>query len=201
MREGKTSIEERVHKRARRQRIQDVTLLSIYAIAATGMALLAPNAVQLLKSVEEYIGPNPKLRRRLSQSVTRLIERDLLERKKTRQGVRLELTAKGRDAASFLDSRQSAYALPKQKWDGKWRMVIFDVWEKRKGTRDQLRNKLRNIGFVMVQGSVWVYPYPCEELFAFLRADLKLGKGMLYIVAEEIENDSELREYFGLPLG
>lgn len=54
------------------------------------------------------------------------------------------------------------------------------------------------VGFVRIQNSVWVYPYDCEELIAFIRADLRLGKGLLYIVAEGIEYDKHLRTHFKL---
>src|SRR3989338_8641322 len=60
--------------------------------------------------------------------------------------------------------------------------------------------RLEKAGFVRLQDCVWVYPYPCEEFVAFIRADLRLGPGMLYIIAEEIEHDRHLKEHFGIPI-
>ena len=77
-------------------------------------------------------------------------------------------------------------------------MVIFDIWERRRGVRDKLRRTLEKAGFRRVQDSVWVCPYDCEELVAFLRADLRLGEGILYLIAEGVENDAKLRKLFGL---
>jgi len=57
----------------------------------------------------------------------------------------------------------------------------------------------RSAGFVRLQDSVWVYPYDCEDFTALLKADLHIGREVIYIIAESIENDGWLREQFNLP--
>jgi hypothetical protein len=57
---------------------------------------------------------------------------------------------------------------------------------------------LQKIGFIKIQDSVWAYPYDCEEVLALIRADLRLGGGVIYLIAEGIENDKSLRMKFGL---
>lgn len=54
------------------------------------------------------------------------------------------------------------------------------------------------LGFVRLQDSVWVYPYDCEDLITLLKADLKVGKDVLYVVADRIEYDQPLRTLFDL---
>ncbi len=190
--EGKReSIEGRVVRRAKRQKIQDIVLTGMYAVTAVGLAVAAPNAVQLLKHVEKYVGPQKRLDRRIAQAVTRLKAKGLI-------GSYKKLTTQGRKYAESASASMRVRPSIPLRWDKKWRIVIFDVWERRRNTRDQLRSMLESNGFVLLQGSVWVYPYPCEELFAFLRANLRLGIAMRYIVADEIENDRKLREHFGL---
>src|SRR3989344_7150077 len=44
------------------------------------------------------------------------------------------------------------------KWDGLWRLVVFDISEENRKLRDLLRRKLRSLGFAMFQKSVWVTP-------------------------------------------
>jgi DNA-binding transcriptional regulator PaaX len=85
-----------------------------------------------------------------------------------------------------------------KKWDGKWRILIFDITETKKSTRDNIRRTLINIGFIKLQNSVWVFPYDCEDLITLLKVDLMVGKEMLYIIADKIENDSILKGRFGL---
>ena len=85
-------------------------------------------------------------------------------------------------------------------WDGKWRVVIFDIREKRRLIRQKLRTLLSGAGMVRLQDSVWVHPYPCDEFVALLRANLKSGTcELLYFIAEGLESDRHLREHFNLP--
>lgn len=193
------NIEEKVKQKAKRKKIQKAVLLSIYITAGLGMVLMAPNAARLLKYIEKYIGPKPRLNRRISQAINRLCERGLIERIQTDNGTALQLTKDGVKLAISIDEEEKIFEIRKpKKWDEKWRVVIFDIWERRRVVRDRLRLILRKNGFVKVQNSVWIYPYDCEELLVFLRTNLRLGRGILYIVADEIEYDEKLRKHFKL---
>lgn len=50
-------------------------------------------------------------------------------------------------------------ALRKKPWDRKWRIVVFDIPEKSRKTRNYLRAKLCELGFGMLQESVWISPF------------------------------------------
>ena len=84
------------------------------------------------------------------------------------------------------------------RWDGKWRLVVFDIREYKRAVRDKVRNELSAFGFRRLQQSVWVYPYDCEEMVVLLKADHRIGREVLYITAGKIENDLWLRSEFGL---
>jgi len=58
---------------------------------------------------------------------------------------------------------------------------------------------MQAVGFLRIQDSSWLYPYDCEEFMALLKADLHIGKDVLYAVVEEIENDKWIRKHFNLP--
>ena len=49
--------------------------------------------------------------------------------------------------------------LQKKKWDGWWRVVIFDIPEKESGLRKALVIKLKSLGFGMWQKSVYISPF------------------------------------------
>ncbi len=193
------SIEERVSHRAKRKKIKDAVLLSAYLTVGIGLIVMAPNAVRLLKYVEKMIGPSPRLKRRVSQKYSELIKQGILRRVEWQDSSRIELTEKGMKIAEELAEREEVRPKEQRKWDQKWRVIMFDVWERRRKVRDELRETLREIGFIKVQNSAWAYPYPCEKLLIFLRTHLKLGHGILYIVADEIEHDEKLRKHFNLP--
>ena len=74
----------------------------------------------------------------------------------------------------------------------------FDIKESRKKTREQVRHTLTQIGFIKLQNSVWIYPYDCEDLISLLKDDFMLGKDLLYVIVEKLENDYSLRKFFKL---
>ena len=57
---------------------------------------------------------------------------------------------------------------------------------------------MQEIGFARLQDSVWVFPYDCENFITLLKAELKIGSAVLYMIVEHIENDKHLRAQFGL---
>lgn len=186
---------------ARRERIQDAVLLGLVATAAVGMIALAPGAGQLLR----FVDPSRLLKketttRHLNRALYRLRDHGLVRIEKARGKRRnIELTARGRALAERLRHAERIRIQKPKRWDGRWRVVIFDVWERRRSVRDRLRRLLVATGFVKLQDSVWVYPYDCEELITFVKHDLRLGSGMLYLIAEGIEGDRRLRQHFKLP--
>ena len=101
----------------------------------------------------------------------------------------------------MIDSLFAAeYQIPEPAfWDGKWRILMFDMRESRKKARNTLRTLIRNAGFVRLQDSVWVYPYPCDEFIELVRAHLSSGTGELqYFATEALESDKALRLHFNL---
>lgn len=52
----------------------------------------------------------------------------------------------------------------RRKPDGRLRIVIFDIPEENKRSRDFFRQHLTNLGFTMEQKSVWYSKTPCEDL-------------------------------------
>jgi len=90
-------------------------------------------------------------------------------------------------------------AIPKPKvWDGRWRMVIYDVARHKAALRNIFRMTLRKLGFYNVQESVWLHPYPCEKEISFLRDYCGMGTDVIYVIAHKIENDAVYKTHFGL---
>ena len=178
----------------RRARIAVVQKAVLYALAASGglaMALVAPNALQVLEQFG-FIKTKHRFRFTVNRSVARLERSGLVARNE--MGF-VELTTKGRKR--FSEIERVNYRIKEQKWwDKKWRLVSFDIKEKRKDIRELLRMTLEAVGFVHLHHSVWVYPYDCEDFLTLLKADYHVGVEVLYIVAEYIENDGWLRKHF-----
>lgn len=188
-------VENETNIRGKRTKIQQQLALALFRATTPSSIAFAPERVLL-----KYLGfeVKGKIVYRMRQALQRLEKKGLLKRERIAQGWTATLTDKGRSYAEKLHSAERIKIRVPRVWDEKWRIVIFDIWERRRGVRDKLRIILKKAGFRKVQDSVWVCPYDCEELVTFLRADLRLGQGILYIIAEGIENDSKLRQLFKL---
>lgn len=84
------------------------------------------------------------------------------------------------------------------KWDGRFRMVFYDVYSTKSAIRDKFRHALLNSGFYKLQESVYIHAYPCEREIEFLRNYLGISDEVRIILAERIENDKEFRQFFGV---
>lgn len=184
-------LEKESKQRARRGLIQKIILSSVATAGILSVMAVAPNALQALSMFG--LGKNKKYRYALENSRKKLVAHGLLEY--TEKGF-LKLTGKGEAKLRQLELHDYKIKKPRR-WDKKWRVLIFDIREERKPLRDKVRRTLIVIGFVRIQDSVWVYPYDCEDLITLLKADFKIGKELLYLIVEKIENDKWLKERFG----
>ncbi|KKW37459.1 CRISPR-associated endonuclease Cas2 [Candidatus Adlerbacteria bacterium RIFCSPHIGHO2_01_FULL_54_23] len=190
-------IEQKIAGRARRAKIQQKLAVLLFRLNARSFALAsAPEAVLLKRLFPAEARGSAT--HRMRQALYRLKSKGFLTRERSERGWRVSLTDVGEKFAEKLDATDRIKIKTPRTWDEKWRIVIFDIWERRRGMRDKLRRMLEKAGFKKVQDSVWVCPYDCEEFITFLRADLRLGKGILYIIAEGIEDDGRLRRLFNL---
>jgi len=191
-------IEEKVRKSRRKKETQKAILGFLAVAGITSVAVVAPAIIEALWK----LGMGEKIKGWQRQSVARslqgLVSRGLIDFRGKGNRKFMMITPEGQKFLHLLELRDFKIPKPKR-WDKKWRIIIFDIQEKRRRSRDLLRQTLQQIGFSKLQESVWVYPYACEDLIMLLKADLELGKSLLYIVADEIENDRKLREIFDLP--
>ena len=184
-------MESEIRHRTRNTKIQKVVLKTVAAAGFLSVALLAPNALRMLKIFDKSVGQ--RKRRSILASRERLIEYGLLEY----HGNSLHLTKKGADKLFDIERRE--YKLPRpERWDKKWRVLIFDIPENKKMLREKIRATLVSIGFKHLQDSVWIYPYDCEDLILLLKADFQVGKELLYLIVEKIEHEESIKEFFGL---
>lgn len=106
------------------------------------------------------------------------------------------LTEKGRFKA--LTYHFQKMKIEAGKWDGKWRLVVFDIPEKLKKGRDALREKLKKLGFYELQKSVFVFPYECKNEIEFIIEFFHLRKYVRFGVLESIDNTLHLKKIFNL---
>lgn len=175
-------------------------LLGTVAVAGVlAIALAAPNIFQAV-AVFEKLGRRD-YRRYHTPAYARKVVKNLVQKKLVRVfekngEMMMCLTEKGERELLLYKLREKS--LKKWRWDKKWRLVIFDIAEKKRYARDRVRQDMQSFGFMRLQDSVWAYPYECEQVVTLLKAQYKVGKELVYIVAGEIEGDEILKKKFGL---
>ena len=183
--------EERNKKRVQREHLQKLVLETVAEVGMLGVAVLASNVAKAMYKLG--LAPKHRQDEYVTSSATKLVKRGLL----FYDGKRYCMTSKGEDLLRRWQFAGSVFVKSK-KWDKKWRVIIFDIPEKKRRVRDQIRNLFNQAKLYRLQDSVWVYPYDCEDILTLLKSDLGVGKNVLYLIVDELENDKYLRHHFNL---
>lgn len=163
----------------------------IIAIAATS-PYFGTNLIRAFQRRKRY---NKK---KVYDTFSRLRREGYVRVEKYNHQIYISLTEEGRKKAGRFQIDSLHIQKPKR-WDGKWRVVLFDIENSKNIKRDSLRGKLKELGFYLYQKSVWVHPYQCDDEIKMLRDFFGLGKKEIcLIVAEKIANEKILRDYFKL---
>ncbi len=98
----------------------------------------------------------------------------------------------------LLKAKTKQEAKTKKKWDGRWRLVIFDIPEKQRLARGNLRTILRELGFLKLQNSVWVSPDDHFNLLQNIVREYRIAPFVVLMEVKRISNDLLLKKKFGL---
>ncbi len=176
-----------------------VILGAIGVAGVLGVGMMAPGvfqAVKIFRGYERLVARRYQIPSYVRRTMKSLERRGMVRIIVKDGGMRVYLTDKGQQELLRYQLREKR--LKGGRWDKKWRIVIFDIAEKRRYARDRIRIDMKTFGFEKLQESVWVYPYECEEVITLLKTRYKAGKELVYIIASDIENDVRLRKVFKL---
>lgn len=107
----------------------------------------------------------------------------------------IELTPKGTKRVQEIFAEDFQINRP-AKWDKKWRVVIFDIPETQKKSRDVFRHKLGSLDFIQIQKSVYVFPFECTDEIQTLTNLLQIGKNVTIMISEIIQGEEKIIEHF-----
>ncbi len=110
------------------------------------------------------------------------------------------LTKKGEKEAFWasMNAELSGYKIHKQKWDGKWRIILFDIPEKKRALRDYLRSVIKRCGFKEFQKSIWVCPYKIPDFLKEILSEENILPYTRFITTTSIDFDKDLKKIFSL---
>lgn len=180
-------------------KIAKVVLALVAVGAILGIGIMAPNAIQLFAQKQRRRNENfAKQKEKIRKYLYYLKNKGSIEfiKEKGDKTV-VRITKKGVDKLREFTLEDMVISQP-QKWDEKWRLVIFDIPNKMRKGRDALRHKLKELGFYPLQKSIWAYPYPCFDEMIFIAELFKISRFIDIVTAEEIMNEAKLRKHFDL---
>lgn len=173
----------------------DVAYILLGALAVVGVIAalaVAPGLGMALKLID----PNP---RKAAAKVDRALRSLVKSGKVARTKKGYEITTKGE--RWYLQNQFNRYKFAHSaKWDGKWRVICFDIPEKKKNIRRLVHSKLKELGCYRLQDSVFVTPHKSGEFLKLVHAAYGLSEHVRAMVVTEIDQERELRSYFRLPV-
>ena len=195
------TLEIRARNQRRLRHLQYAVLSAVGVAGVLAWMMIAPNTFQAIPALMGKKKYDAKFGYRARTVAGRLAQRGLVRFVERGGKKHVEITDAGKDMLlreQFKSAQMNGAR--KRRWDKRYRMVIFDIPERRKSIRANLRRAMQDFGFLLLQDSVWIFPYDCEDVIALIKADLQVGKDVLYVIAEAIENDTWIRKHFQLPL-
>ncbi|MEK7664823.1 MAG: hypothetical protein AAB361_01635 [Patescibacteria group bacterium] len=163
----------------------------IVTIAATSPFFL----VNLLKGFKRF---KKYPRRKVYDTFYRLKQQGFIDFYKEGGQIYFLLTKKGKKKTSWMQINDLKIKKT-EKWDGKWRILMFDIAELKKLYREAFRGKLKSMGFVILQKSVWIIPYDCTKEIEMLKSFFGLSnKEIRLITVKDIGEEKDLKKFFKL---
>lgn len=168
-------------------------------VTIAGVALLAGFIAMpgLTKVIPLFRANNTNDRQRARQSMRRLEKKKLIRVYIKDNNEVVEITKAGKRKVLEYNLDDMKLRTPKR-WDGWWRVVMFDIPQSKKRARDSVSRKIKELGMYPIQKSVFVSPYVCKNEIDFIGEFFNVREHIIYIKAKEIEGVRKLKEHFGV---
>ncbi|OGD65794.1 hypothetical protein A2215_01090 [Candidatus Berkelbacteria bacterium RIFOXYA2_FULL_43_10] len=180
---------------------KEIIKLTVYEILKAlgeGVAIFAVSFEKDWKKKREFenwLVERKSDRSEFSRKIYYLKQKGYIRRLYEGKEVYTELTKKGKKRFTQVQMEHMEVPRPK-KWDKKWRIIIFDIPEKKKEIRNAIRRKLYQIGFVQVQKSVFIHPFECTAEVNLICNYFGGRKYLKYMIAEILEGEESVVEEF-----
>lgn len=175
-----------------------VLLSSLFLFPGAGMGIAAIYKLyEGLEKEKEFKDWSKYNLPRLRYNLKRLHQRKIIEIVEKNGISEIKLTGKGRTELLKFDLEN--FELKHQgKWDGKWRLVIYDISKFKKKNQELFRIMLKKLQLLQLQRSVYLTPYPCEKEIRFLKEYFDIGREVIVMRVDHLEDEREYRTYFGI---
>lgn len=180
--------------------MKDTTLCvnELLQVLSAGVVIRKNQSSETLKSVIQKLNPDSaNLDIELKRLLTHMRRIGLIHKEKlSDSNIYLMLSAKGKKRLTSI--KLNAISIPRpNKWDGRWRIVSFDIPRGMRSKRYELLRELHRLGFKKLLQSMWVFPFPCRKEVYELASSLGLQENVIHIEAKlDKKNDEYLKTQF-----
>lgn len=175
-----------------------LSAIEVIKSVAEGVSLFALPFAKNWKTKREiraFLGERSIDRQDFSRKIYYLKRRGLIRELVEGKEKYYELTNKGIDKLKDQLVKELKVKKP-NRWDKKWRSVIFDIPEDDRVLRNVIRHSLYQLGFYQIQKSVFVYPYECHGEIKIICDHFGGRKYLKYMISEIMEGEEEIIEKF-----
>ena len=176
--------------------LKSIALTGAFLIAASNERFWFNFYLNHNKEFSKY--KNQKEKQKVYNALKYLKQKKLVDITEKPNGILVKITTKGYELVEFYESIEKMKIKQPEKWDRKFRLVIFDIPAKKQGARVALLQKLKDMGFYMLQKSIWVHPYDCVNEIATLRKLFEVEPYVKIITTQAIEEEYKLLRHFEL---
>jgi CRISPR-associated endonuclease Cas2 len=145
-------------------------------------------------TLDDFRGKHRKQGNSFNKALYDLRQRGAVEIVEKRGQKFVQITKKGELEVLM---QKSLLSHPKQ-WDGKWRMILFDIPESSRHLRNQLRRLLKQYGYKKLQASVFISPHPLNRAAVSFLEESGLMDYIRIVRVQEMDNDKDIRKLFNL---
>jgi CRISPR-associated endonuclease Cas2 len=171
--------------------------LAVMVGVGIGAVMVVPPLAITFRAIMEAVesGGKKPSREKVKRLLYNLEKRKLVAIKEVDGELLVTFNEKGKEL--LLRYKLDELKIPKpRRWDGRWRIVIFDIPEKKKLAREVLREKLKQLGFYKLQKSVFIHPFECQREIELIARVYEVEPYVYFIRADYIDNQEKIKEKF-----
>lgn len=169
-----------------------ISTLDILKICAVGIVITGSMLIPTIPMVAGYIIKIIKNanKTQIGRVIKRLEKQEMISISERNGKTKIEITEKGKKRLLEYDFEN--LSLKTKKPDGKWRLIVFDIPEDKKRSRDAFRRKLLQLNCMRLQDSVFASAYPVKQEVDFLCHYLEISDFVTLAVVSYIERGEKL---------
>lgn len=161
-------------------------LLGLAAGGFVAVSLALPNFPQVLR----FFKNDNKERYRVKRSISSLKNKRLVKIYLKDGQEFMEITENGKKRA-LLYKLDEIKIKRNKKWDGLWRVAAFDIPERHRKARMALSRKMKEMGLLFLQKSLFISPFDFLDELDFIGEVFNVRKYILYFTIKNFSDKNQ----------